>query len=188
MSSQHIATQWFAIRTRRALHARDIFAAFCDEVYVPTETVSRPGYKPRLRAVIPNVLFVKTTREAILAREADLRHRLDAGLRFWIYRYPDDNEIQVIPQQSIDLLRLLTADDTSRCRIYNPAQFTVSQRVRVTAGPFSGYTGYVKRIEKNKHVVVSIEGLCMVILPYIHPDLLEPVPDSDPVPLSTPNP
>ena len=46
-------------------------------------------------------------------------------------------------------------------------------------GPYKGYEGYVQRVRKNKHVIVKIEGVCMVILPFIHPDLLQPVSDND---------
>ncbi len=35
--------------------------------------------------------------------------------------------------------------------------------------------GSVVRVKKNKHVVVKIEGVCMVLLPFIHPDFLAPI-------------
>lgn len=164
---------WFAIKTKQDFKAEEILAKVCDEVYFPKEQVKISGGKTRLKAVIPHVLFIKTTRENALSLEINGRNHLRSSVPMWIYRYPHDNEIQIIPQRSIDLLRLLTSDDTLKCKVYTVKDFKINQRVRVTDGIFKGYEGFVKRIEKNKHVIVSIEGLCMVILPYIHPDLLE---------------
>ena len=168
-------TEWFAIKTRQDFKAEEILSTRCDEVYFPKETIKLPEGKTRVRAVIPHVLFIKTTQNNALSLEADGRKNDGRSLPLWIYRYPHDNRIQIIPQHSIDLLRLLTSDDSTKCRIYSAKDFKVKQRVRVTAGIYKGYEGFVKRIEKNKHVIVSIEGVCMVILPFIHPDLLEAV-------------
>lgn len=171
-------SEWFAIRTRQDFRAEELLSAVCEEVFFPKESILLHGKKIREKAVIPHVLFIKTTRTKALEQEAAGRKNPELSVPYWIYRYPKDNEIQVIPQRAIDLLRLLTADDTTRCRIYTVKDFKVKERVRVTGGLYKGYEGFVKRVAKNKHVVVSIEGVCMVILPYIHPDLLERIDDS----------
>ena len=171
----NLQTEWFAIKTRQDFKAEKYFADLCDEVFFPKETVRLPGRKPRQRAIIPHVLFIRTDRETALALESRGRTQPGAALPFWIYRYPTDNAIQVIPSGSIDLLRLLTADDTTRCEIFNKKDFRQNEYVRITGGFFAGRKGYVQRIKKNKHVVVRIEGICLVMLPFIHPDLLEPV-------------
>lgn len=168
-------SQWYAIRTRQDFRAEKALSAVCDEVFFPKETITSPGKKPRMKAVIPHVLFIRTSHARALQLEDDGHKNPGAAIPLWIYRNPGDNDIQVIPQQSIDLLRLLTADDTTRCRIYTVRDFRIKERVRVTGGIFKGYEGFVKRIEKNRHVVVNIEGICMAILPYIHPDLLEKI-------------
>lgn len=165
---------WFAIRTRLDFRAEQILGTKCEAVYFPKENVTDAGGKTRVRAVIPRVLFIKTTTAHALELEREGHNAEENTIPpFWIYRYPSDNEIQIISQRSIDLLKLLTTDDTSRCRIYTVKDFQPSERVRITGGIFKGYEGFVKRVEKNKHVIVSIEGVCMMILPFIHPDLLE---------------
>ena len=169
--------QWFAIKTRQDFRAEAELAPLCDDLLFPKEKVSAPGGKTRSRAVIPRVLFIKTTRDNALEMERKGRRHPELSVPFWIYRYPNDDSIQVIPQSSINLLRLLTADDTTRCEIFNKSDFSVNPRVRVTGGYFEGCEGYVQRVRKNKHVIVRIEGVCMVMLPFIHPDLLEPVAD-----------
>lgn len=165
--------QWFAVRTRQEKRAYDELSTLCEEVFYPVEEIKAPDGRKRMKSVIPHVLFIRTTRKNALSIESAGRKSPESNVPVWIYRYPDSNEIQVIGQSSIELLRLLTAHDTTRCKIYTVKHFTIGQRVKVTGGIFKGYEGFVKRIGKNKHVIVSIEGLCMVILPYIHPDLLE---------------
>ncbi len=164
--------KWFAIKTRQDFKAERILAEVCEDVFFPKESIKLNNGKSRIRAVIPHVIFIKTTRETAMALEADGRNNVPLSIPMWIYRYPHDNDIQIIPERSINLLRLLTAEDTTKCRIYTVKDFKVQQRVRVIGGVYKGYEGFVKRIAKNKHVIVSIEGVCMVILPYIHPELL----------------
>lgn len=165
--------EWFAIKTRLDFKAEKVLDLFCEEVFFPKEVVMDHENKRRIRAVIPRVLFIKTSRSNALKLEDEGRKDSSNSIPFWIYRYPANNEIQVIPQRSIDLLRLLTADDTTRCRIYTAKEFKKDEYVVVTDGIFKGYKGYVKRVKRNRHVVVDIEGICMVILPFLHPDMLE---------------
>lgn len=164
---------WFAIRTRKDFLAEEVLAPYCDEIFFPKEARITAGHRRKLRAVIPHVLFVKTSRDNILRLESLGRRHLEIPVSFWVYRYPTDNSVQTIPQRHIDLLRLLTADDATHCEIFKKQDFKENDRVRVTGGPFAGYEGFVQRVRKNRHVVVKIEGICLVLLPYIHPDLLE---------------
>lgn len=166
---------WFAIKTRQDFKASEILKSLCDDVLFPQEEVRAPGGKTRKKAVIPHVLFLKTTHDNILNLEQAGREHPEMSVPFWIYRYPNERAIQVIPQQSIDLLRLLTADDATRCEIFTKKDFQAGQRVRVIGGIYEGYEGYIQRVRKNKHVIVRIEGICMIMLPFIHPDLLSPL-------------
>lgn len=165
--------KWFAIRTRQDFKAEEVLKPLCEDVFFPTETVVSEGKRSRTKAVIPHVLFIKTTRDRAIHLEREGRKASGMPVSFWIYRYPADNEIQVIPQSSIDLLKLLTSDDSSGCEIFNRTNFREKDHVRITGGIYKGYDGYVQRVKKNYHVIVKIEGVCLVMLPYIHPDLLE---------------
>lgn len=109
-------TEWFAIKTRQDFRAEKLLADVCEEVFFPKEYVRLPSGKTRIKAVIPHVLFIKTTHDIALALEAKNRNGSGISVPIWVYRYPHCDEIQIIPQHSIDLLHLLTEDDTSRCR------------------------------------------------------------------------
>lgn len=169
------ANHWFAIRTRNPFDAERALSELCAEVFLPTLIKNHPGRKPRIYAAIPRVLFIRTTHENALELEQKSRRLEDLNFSFWIYRYPKNQQIQIIPHQSIHLLRLLTSQSEDKCEIFNKTEFKRNDYVRITDGIFKGYRGYVQRVKKNLHVVVEIEGICMVMLPFIHPDLLEKV-------------
>lgn len=166
-------SEWFAIKTRQEFRAERELTPICDEVLFPTETVRVPDRSDRVRAIIPRVLFIRTTPARAIELERQGREHPELSVPFWIYRYPRDNRIQVIPPSSIELIRLLTSDDTTRCEIFTKTDFKENEHVRITGGQFKGYEGYVIRVKKNKHVVVRIEGICLLLLPFIHPDLLQ---------------
>lgn len=174
-SSQTILSEWFAIKSRQAFKAERQLTSLCDEVYFPKEFIKQPGKPNRLHAIIPRVLFIKTTREKALELERRGWDTNQSLVPFWIYRFPSDDQIQVIPDSSINLLRLLTANDATRCEIFNKKEFKENEHVRITGGIYEGYEGYVQRVKKNKHVIVKIEGICLIMLPFIHPDLLEQI-------------
>lgn len=175
--SNDMELNWYAIKTRHDFKAETVLAAECSEVYFPKEEIKINDGERRLKAVIPHVLFIKTTRSHALELEKRGRQYSPDSVPMWIYRYIKNGEIQPISQRQIDLVKLLTASDTSRCEIFTKSDFKGGEHVRVTAGIYEGYTGYVQRVRKNKHVIVRIEGICMIMLPFIHPDLLEHIPD-----------
>ncbi len=158
--------------------AEEILSGKCDAVYFPKEEIRTPSGAIRTRAIIPHVLFIKTTHENALSLELRSRQGDENIVPFWIYRYVKDGDIQVITESQIKILQLLTANDSTKCEIFNRTDFRKGQYVRVTGGFYEGQEGYVQRVKKNKHVVVKIEGICMVLLPFIHPDLLEVIHDS----------
>ena len=167
--------RWFAIRTRHDFQAEETLSELCEEVFFPKESIKISGKKSRQKAFIPHVLFIKTSRQRALELEKASRDLVGLHFTFWIYRYPKDNEIQVISDQSIQLLKLLTSETQEKCEVFSKESFKKNDHVRIIEGMFKGYEGYVQRVKKNLHVVVEIEGICMVMLPFIHPDLLEKI-------------
>lgn len=166
-------SSWYAIRTPKDSEVERMLAAECDEVFFPKEYITTTSGAKRLRPVIPHVLFIRTTEQNAIALETRGRDTSDSMLPFWIYRYSKNGKIQRIADYEIALLRLLTAQDSTKCEIYGRTDYECGQYVRIKAGSFAGLTGYVQRVKKNKHVIVRIEGICSIMLPFIHPDLLE---------------
>ena len=173
ISMEEVVSNWYAIKTRQDFRAEKILAEYCDDIYFPKEEVKLANGERRIKAIIPHVIFIRTTKENALVLENESRKPESRLMPFWIYRYIKGEEIQIITPAQIKILKLLTAQDTTRCEIFSMKDFRPGQRVRVTGGVYQGLEGYVQRVKKNRHVVVRIEGICMIILPFIHPDLLE---------------
>lgn len=169
---------WFAIRSRRVFEAERTLTPLCDDTYLPKEKVPDKRTRAlRERAIIPRLMFIKTEEQEALDLEEkshDLANHIEP---FRIYRNVNGDKPSPVSQREMDLMMLLTAEDERKCEIYHKDNIRSGDRVRVISGPFEGYEGYARRIRKNKHVVVEIEGLCAVALPFIHPALLQKITD-----------
>ena len=58
-------------------------------------------------------------------------------------------------------------DDRVMFLDYNDFISKVGRRVRINEGHFAGVEGVIKRIKKNKHVVVQIEGVAAVAITFV---------------------
>lgn len=169
------ASPWYAVIGMRIFQVEKSLAPYCDEVFLPKETVRSEQGTQRVRAAIPRMMFIRTGLENALDLERKSRDRTDRIEPFFLFRTHGRRVVPEITDQEIHLLRLLTANDSTRCEIYRKNNVREGDHVQITGGPFAGYTGYVRRIRKNKHVVVEVEGVCAIALPFIHPDLLAPI-------------
>lgn len=167
--------RWFAVRSGRPVQAVTRLDLRGIETYLPIEKVQTAGGLKRERPMIPKLFFIRGEAADIRTIEGESRG-IDTDLPpMWVYRYKRGDDVQPVGEAEFRLFRLLTASDESRCEIYRKPEFKIGERLRVKAGPFAGYEGYARRIRRNKHIVVEIEGLCAIALPFIHPDLLERV-------------
>ena len=164
--------RWYAVKTWRPMLVSEMLEQRGVETYLPLTPSVRPDGSIRKKPMIPKLLFIRSTHEQARKIEEEARKPDSPLPNLWIYRYRSGADIQPIGDAEFRLFHLLTAEDSMRCEIYRKEEFKVGDRLRVTAGPFAGYEGYARRIRKNKHVVVEIEGLCAIALPFIHPDLL----------------
>lgn len=172
---KEMENKWYAVKTSRPMQVSECLRERGVDTYLPLEQVKKPDGSMRKKPMIPKLLFMHAAPK--LARDIETESRnIETKLPpIWIYRYRSGADIQPIGEAEFRLFRLLTAEDTLRCEVYKKEEFKVGDRIRVTGGPFAGYEGYARRIRKNKHIVVEIEGLCAIALPFIHPDLLEKI-------------
>ena len=73
---------------------------------------------------------------------------------------------------------LVTSADAGRNVRYFGAdapEYHTGDRVRVTDGIYKGAEGYIKRIKKDRKLIVSVTGVAVVAVSYIHPDYLEKI-------------
>ncbi|MDE6006602.1 MAG: hypothetical protein K2G67_03515 [Muribaculaceae bacterium] len=165
--------RWYAVRSARPVQAVDRLEQRGKETYIPIEKARLRSGTVRERPMIPKLFFLRGESAEVRSIETESRG-LDTDLPpMWVYRYSRGDDVQPISDAEFRLFRLLTAPEEERCEVYRKGEFKVGDRLRVKAGPFAGYEGYARRIRRNKHIVVEIEGICAIALPYIHPDLLE---------------
>jgi len=69
----------------------------------------------------------------------------------------------------LDSVELLGPDDP---------KYHVGELVRVKEGPYKGAVGYIKRIKKDRRLVVCVEGVIAVATMHIDPKITEPVEDN----------
>ncbi len=108
--------------------------------------------------------------------------RTVVGERGFVYLKADGKSPAVIPDREMAAFRLVADHFHEGMLILQDEAYTRFReggRVRVKEGPFKGAEGYIKRIRKDRRLLVAIEGVIAVATSYIPPENLEPVPEPE---------
>ncbi|MCR5821891.1 MAG: KOW motif-containing protein [Bacteroidales bacterium] len=119
--------------------------------------------------VIPSLIFVKTDESTVLKIQQKFFGRL------WFYRQMDRLKPAKISEKEMELFIFVTSSGEQGL-IYlgdDRPEYHVGDHVRVIDGPFKGAEGHIKRIKKDRRLVVTVAGVVAVATSYIHPDFLE---------------
>ena len=138
------------------------------------------GKKKRiLQPLLPNLLFVYATREAV---NSIIKKKEDeiSVLRFYLDKTKPLEINGKHPPITIPFTAMInfikaTSTDNEHVRVVSSEQchFKSGDMVRVTGGEFEGVTGKVARIAGQQRVVVEILGLCLVATAYVPTDFIE---------------
>ena len=131
-----------------------------------------PGDGNKKRMLVPaihNLIFIYDSREDITLLKTTRREF--QPLRYITKRFAesiDDNILTVPDSQMQNFIRVASVQDDSVMFLETGDYINkIGQRVQITEGYFAGVEGVVKRIKKNKHVVVQLEGLAAVAITYV---------------------
>ena len=146
------------------------------ESYIPVNTVEEYD-KGQLRYVekqlIPSLLFIRCAEDWL--RKFKETHNAD--FMYYTVKDPDGNNVPgIIRDDEMRSFILVTSADAGRNVKYFGAdapEYHTGDRVRVIDGIYKGAEGYIKRIKKDRKLVVSVTGVAVVAVSYIHPDFLE---------------
>lgn len=132
------------------------------------------------KPLIPSLIFVKASPEEILAVDARLQgqFRLTGRAMGFIYKSADRESFATIPADQMESFRLITMKGAEGLEFFSKGtllHFYEGDKVRVTEGPLKGVEGYIKRIRKNRRLLVCMEGIVAVASSYIPPSMLEKV-------------
>lgn len=131
-----------------------------------------PGDGNKRRLLVPaihNLIFIYDSREDITLLKTTRREF--QPLRYITKHFAEsvaDNILTVPETQMRNFMRVASVQDDSVIFLDNSDYLSkVGRRVLITEGYFAGVEGVVKRIKKNKHVVVQLEGLAAVAVTYV---------------------
>lgn len=167
---------WYALKVfyNRVIHLRSLLPEGV-ECYVPVQTVEE-FHQGQLNYVekqlIPSLLFVRCSEDWLVGFKRD--HKED----FMYYAEPESRRPGAIPDSEMRSFILVTSADAGRNVKYFGAdapEYHTGDRVRVTGGIYAGAEGYIKRIKKDRKLIVSVTGVAVVAVSYIHPDFLEKI-------------
>ena len=124
--------------------------------------------------VVNSLLFFKTAEESIPELENLIRGR------GFVYKMTDGERPSAIPDRQMEMFRLVCSSGDEGLEFFsdeNITRYRQGDKVRVLEGPLKGAEGYIKRIRKDRRLLVSIEGFIAVATSFIPPQFLEKVQD-----------
>lgn len=144
---------------------------FYNRVASLTEWLKGRDVEIYTQKLVPSLVFVKAEESLIL----ELRYQKYQDL--FVYSDPQTRRPSVIPEDQMRAFRLVTSSGEDGLEYLGDdhPKYHEGDKVRVLAGPLKGAEGHIKRIKKNRRLVVSIAGICAVATSYIPPALLEKI-------------
>lgn len=125
------------------------------------------------KPVIPSLFFVRST---LVQVQAFARWM---GDKVRIYTHLEDGKVVpiAIPLHQMQMFIMVSSGDQEGLDYYGPDAYSWrrGERVKVIDGRFKGLEGEIKRIDGNKRLVVTIEGICAVATTYIPRCFLEKI-------------
>ena len=175
---------WYAIRAfkRKVLRIREDFEKQGCKTYMAMRRFEgivdgRPVHKDV--EIIPQLLFVCCPEKFLELYKKE--HDKD----FMIYRHKvlDKGGFPVltpapIPEEQMKTFMFITSTDNGKDVEYYAdvmPYFEEGERVRVTDGIYKGLEGYVKRIKRDRKLLVALEGIAVVAISKIPISYLEKI-------------
>lgn len=166
--------EWYAMRVTysRELKVQAALRQLDIESFVPMRQGVKYGKDGPHYGLVPaihNLIFVRSTKPRITELKQG-REEL-SSLRYITRPKAGNNtetEIITVSDSAMDnFIRVASVTDDRVMFLDNYNDEYVGQRVRVMDGYFAGVEGVIRRIKKNKRVVVSIEGCASVAIAYV---------------------
>ena len=98
----------------------------------------------------------------------------------FIYKAADRKTVAVIPDKQMAMFQMVCSSGAEGLEFFaddDMTRYKTGDKVRVLEGPLKGAEGYIKRIRKDRRLLVAIEGFIAVATTFIPPQFLEKVRD-----------
>ncbi len=172
--------EWYAIRVTygREMKLKKLLDPLQIENFIPM--CYQMDAEKQTRILVPaihNLIFIKSSRIELdqikiqVENCTPMRYIIDPSthLPMIVSETAMRNFIAVASMIDEDLIYL------DPCK----SNFTQGDRVRITEGLFAGVEGEIRRIKRNRRVVVSIRGIVAVATAFIEPAFLEKIDHSN---------
>lgn len=157
MEEKEEKKRWYAAKVHynRTLPVRERLVADKVEYFIPE--------------VVASLVFFHESETYLKKFEQDNFSRL------WIYRDPLTHRPTPIPDREMEVFIFVCSAGKQGLTYLgdDKPEYHQGDLVRVTDGPFKGAEGHIKRIKKDRRLVVSIRGIAAVATTFIHPQFLE---------------
>lgn len=166
--------KWFPMRVtyHREMKVKEQLDNLGIESFVPMHyelVETKQGRKRMLVPAVHNLIFIHSTQEAIT--HLKMTKKGCEPLRYMMKRVAGsrNREIMIVPDLEMDnFMRVASVQDESVMFLdYKEFIGKEGRRVRINEGAFAGVEGVIKRIKRNKHVVVQIEGVAAVAVTFV---------------------
>jgi hypothetical protein len=173
--------RWYPMRVtyHRELRIKEQLDALGVDNFVPMHydlSDSSDGHRKTLVPAIHNLIFVHESQQEITRLK--MFNKQCTHMQYMVHRpsvASDRSEIIVVPDVQMDNFIRVTSvmsDDLVYLK-YTDFLDKVSQRVRVIDGNFTGAEGVIKRIKKDRVVVVLVKGVAAVAITHLPPSYLQ---------------
>lgn len=146
------------------------------QTYLALRTESCPSAAGRRQRVqiVPSLLFVRWDLDRLNA------FKQSHFTELMIYRRPDSSEPAPVDEAEMRMFMLVTSAMDGRDIEYvgEHFDFKPGERVRVTGGPYTGAEGVIRRIKRDRKLLVAVNGIAVVAISHIPGALLEKIDNS----------
>lgn len=121
--------------------------------------------------VIPSLLFFYSTE--LFTKQL----RAECYSKLWVYSDYISKQPLPIPEDEMEIFIFVTSAGQQGLLYLgdDKPEYHQGDRVRVIEGPFKGAEGHIKRIKKDRRLIVTVRGVVAVATTYIHPSFLEKI-------------
>jgi len=128
--------------------------------------------------MVSSLIFFRADEARATMVSGMLTDEVNGTCKGFIYSKGKDKGFSVIRDSQMEMFRLVTSSGANGLDFIDAEKivgFRTGEKVRVTEGPFAGAEGYIKRIGKDRRLLVCIEGVIAVATSYIPKQMLEKV-------------
>ena len=181
---------WYPMRVTysREMLAKEYLDMIGVENFIPMQYVPIKGKHPRhreLKPAITSLIFIRSSQKNIT--ELKMTKRELNSLRYIMTPVLDDKsnvigkEILKVPDNQMDNFITVASVNDDRVFYMENLDFAgkPGQGVKVVEGDFAGVEGTIKRVKKNKCVVVQIENVAAVAIAFLPAAFLLPLDDEN---------